>query len=305
MFATTIWSAPSPNTRRRAWISAAALPPRAGVNVSWETKTVSGAIAARVTPRASACRTTSSMTPPMWLTSSRDPWNALLAVTAPSTSQIGVTPRSRAAAALSTTMPIAPIPRIIPWRRTSNGSAASSTTSSVAAAPDARKPEPTQGISVSEVTSSAATTSTRRQRPARIQSSASEIACVVLAHAELIWVFGPRAPISSAICECPIESTRKRKRRSKWYGCSSSTRSSSPIRRSTSSHATPASIRDRTSRSSASRSRLTRSAQNASMSATKSPTPGNADAKITPVSSCSESASRQRSGSLVPRVVSL
>ena len=154
----------------------------------------------------------------MWSTSSRVPWKALLAVTAPSTSQIGVTPRSRAAAALSTTMPAAPMPRIIPWRRRSNGSAASSTTSSVAAAPEARKPEPTHGSSVSEVTSSAATITTRRQRPARIQSSAIATACVVLAHAALICVFGPRAPISSASWECPIESTRNRKRRSKWYG---------------------------------------------------------------------------------------
>ena len=38
----------------------------------------------------------------------------------------------------------APMPRIIPWRRWSNGSAASSTPSSVAAAPEARKPAPIQ-----------------------------------------------------------------------------------------------------------------------------------------------------------------
>ena len=123
-------------------------------------------------------------------------------------------PRSRAAPALSTTSAAAPMPRIIPWRRRSNGSAASSTTSSVAAAPEARKPAPSQPSSVSEVASSAATTTTRRQRPARIQSSASATACVVLAHAELICVLGPRAPISSANCEWPIESTRNRKRRS-------------------------------------------------------------------------------------------
>ena len=64
------------------------------------------------------------------------------------------------------------MPRIIPWRRRSKGSAASSTTSSVAAAPEARKPAPIQPSSVSDVASSAATTITRRQRPARIQSSA-------------------------------------------------------------------------------------------------------------------------------------
>ena len=44
------------------------------------------------------------MTSPMWSTSSRVPWNALLAVTVPSTSQIGCRPRSRAASAASTTM---------------------------------------------------------------------------------------------------------------------------------------------------------------------------------------------------------
>ena len=241
----------------------------------------------------------------MCSTSSREPWNALLAVTAPSTSQIGVTPRSRAAAALSTTMPAAPMPRIIPWRRRSNGSAASSTNSSVAAAPEARKPEPTHGSSVSEVTSSAATITTRRQRPARIQSSAIETACVVLAHAALICVFGPRAPISSASWECPIESTRNRKRRSKWYGCCSRSRSISAIRRSISSRAVPASVPARTSESSSSRARFTRSVQNAFISAAKSAEPGKADAKITPVSSCNASGSRHLSGSLVPRVVSL
>ena len=83
------------------------------------------------------------------------------------------------------------MPRIIPWRRLSNGSAASSTTSSVAAAPVARKPAPIHSSSVSEVTSSAATITTRRQRPARIQSSASATAWVVLAQAALTCVFGP------------------------------------------------------------------------------------------------------------------
>ena len=64
------------------------------------------------------------------------------------------------------------------------------------------------------MTSSAATTTTRWQRPARIQSSAMATAWVVLAHAALTWVFGPRAPISSANWECPIDRTRNRKRRS-------------------------------------------------------------------------------------------
>ena len=59
---------------------------------------------------------------------------------------------------------------------------------------------------------------TRLQRPAWIQSSANDTACVVLAQAELIWVLGPRAPMNSANCECPIDRTRSRKRRSKTYG---------------------------------------------------------------------------------------
>ena len=71
----------------------------------------------------------------------------------------------------------------------------------MAAAPEARNPAPIQGSSSSEVASSAATTITRRQRPARIQSSAIATAWVVLAQAELTWVFGPRAPISSASWE--------------------------------------------------------------------------------------------------------
>ena len=65
VFAITTRSAPSPKTCRRAWISAAALPPRAGVYVSWETNSSSGATSSRRTPRASACATTCSMTPLM------------------------------------------------------------------------------------------------------------------------------------------------------------------------------------------------------------------------------------------------
>ena len=50
---------------------------------------------------------------------------------------------------------------------------------------------------------------------------------------------------------------------------------------------------------------LTRSVQNAFISSAKSAEPGKAEAKITPVSSRSASGSRHLSGSLVPRVVSL
>ena len=127
---------------------------------------------------------------------------------------MGWRPRSRAASADSTTIAAAPIPMIMPCRRRSNGVAASSTTSSVAAAPEARKPAATHGSRFSLVTSSAATTITRRHRPARIQSWANAIAWVVLAHAALICVFGPRAPMISANCECPMDRTRNRNRRS-------------------------------------------------------------------------------------------
>ncbi len=175
----------------------------------------------------------------MWSTSSRVPWKALFAVTAPSTSQMGWIPRSRAALALSTISAAAPIPSSIPWRRRSKGSAASSTASSVAAAPEARKPAPIQGSISSEVASSAATITTRRQRPALIQSSATATAWVVLAHAALTCVFGPRAPISSANWEWPMERTRKRKRRSNRYGLLSSSRRRSWMRRSTSASALP------------------------------------------------------------------
>ena len=113
------------------------------------------------------------------------------------------------------------MPRIIPCRRWSNGVAASSTMSSVAAAPDARNPDPSQGSSASELASSADTTITRRQRPARIQSSASVVACVVLAHAALTCVLGPRAPMISANCEWPIARQRKMNRRSNTYGSDS------------------------------------------------------------------------------------
>src|SRR5450759_5624936 len=130
----------------------------------------------RRTPRASAWLTTFSMTPQMCSTSSRLPWKALLAVTVPRISAIGWMPRSRAASAASTTSAAAPIPMIMPCRRLSNGSAAFSTTSSVAAAPEARKPEPIHSIRCSEVASSPEMTMTRRQRPALIQSCAIAIA---------------------------------------------------------------------------------------------------------------------------------
>ena len=109
--------------------------------------------------------------------------------------------RAAADSADSTTIAAAPMPRIIPCRRRSKGSAASSTLSSVAAAPTARKPEPIHCSIPSLVTSSPATMTTRSHRPARIQSSATATACVVLAQAALSWVLGPRAMMYSANCE--------------------------------------------------------------------------------------------------------
>ncbi len=72
------------------------------------------------------------------------------------------------------------------------------------------------------MTSSAATITTRRQRPARIQSSATVTACVVAAQAALTCVFGPRAPMISANWEWPIASTRNKNLRSNSNGSRSS-----------------------------------------------------------------------------------
>jgi|LauGreDrversion4_1035100.scaffolds.fasta_scaffold70718_1 hypothetical protein len=52
---------------------------------------------------------------------------------------------------------------------------------------------PTHGSKWSELGLSAEMTTTRLQRPVRIQSTASEMAAVVPAHAALIWRLGPRA----------------------------------------------------------------------------------------------------------------
>ncbi len=203
------------------------------------------------------------------------------------------------------------MPMIIPWRRWSNGSAASSTTSSVAAAPVARKPAPIQPIIVSEVASSAATITTRRQRPARIQSSASATAWVVLAQAQLICVFGPRAPISSANWEWPIESTRNRKRRSNAYGSCSSwccevvdaalhLGEYDRVGALVVEHPRPQRLERRHALAAHAVGRCI-----ATTSSVISSRPGNAEAKMTPVSSRSSSGSDQRSGSCVPLVVVL
>jgi hypothetical protein len=76
-------------------------------------------------------------------------------------------------------------------------------------------PAPIHSIRASLVTLSAAMTTTRRQRPERIQSSASAMPDAVEAQATLTWVFGPRAPMYSANWLWPMTRMRSRKRRSK------------------------------------------------------------------------------------------
>ena len=260
VLATTMASAWAPKTWRSARTSADALPPRAGVYVSWDTKTVSEARAWRSTPHfASASATSRSMTSAMWSTSSRLPWKALLATTVLMTSQMGQSPRSAAASRSSTTSAAPPIPMMRPWRRRSKGRAASSTRASVAAAPEARKPDANHGNMWSVVMSSAVTTMTRRHLPAWIQSLASATACVPVEHAALVAVLGPRAPMYSANCEWPMDRTWKRKRRSKWYGWAPISDSSARMRASTSARATESDTASLRARSSSRRVRRARS----------------------------------------------
>ena len=219
VLAMTISLAAWPNTLRSAATSADALPPRAGVKVSCDMNTVSGAMWYRLMPkRRSADAMRLSIVWVTWATSRRVAWNALFRTSLVNNSTTPRIPRSATASWLSTTSAQAPIPSSVPWRRRSNGSAASLTLSSVAAAPVARKPAPIHPSSFSLVVLSAPTTTTRRHRPARIQSSASEMPWAVLAQAALTCAFGPRAPTYSANWLWPIVSTRKRNRRSNWYG---------------------------------------------------------------------------------------
>jgi hypothetical protein len=132
----------------------------------------------------------------------------------PSTRQIGTSPRSAAASALSTTIAAAPMPSNIPCRRRSNGSAARSTTSSVAAAPVRGSPRPSTRAGVARDvvarddhhTTAAARrgSSPRPATPPAWCSRTPSSSCVL----------GPRAPIISANCECPMARMRNRKRRS-------------------------------------------------------------------------------------------
>ena len=143
-------------------------------------------------PRPRPGATTASITPPMCSTSSRVPWKALLAVTAPSTSQIGWTPRSRAArgaldherrgAHAEDHAVAALVERQRGFGDVLVGGGRAGGEESGA--------DPAEQLVAGDVVGGD-TITTRRQRPARIQSSASATAWVVLAQAELTCVFGP------------------------------------------------------------------------------------------------------------------
>ena len=208
----------------------------------------------------------------MCSTSSREPWKALLAVTAPSTSQIGrhaALARGRGALdhdagrAHPEDHPVAaPVER---QRGLLDDLVGGRGARGQEARADPRQ-QRVGGHVVGGHDHARAGSAPRGSSPRRARR-----ACVVLAHAALICVFGPRAPISSANWECPIESTRNRKRRSKWYGCSLEValELGDPAvdlvaRRAgvgTGAHLAS---------SSCSRARFTRSVQNASISAAKS-----------------------------------
>ena len=71
----------------------------------------------------------------------------------------------RAPSSLSKTIPIPPAPKIIPLLLPLNGMAASVILLEIVAAPNARKPLPSQGINVSEAALSPATTIILSARP--------------------------------------------------------------------------------------------------------------------------------------------
>ena len=123
---------------------------------------------------------------------------------------MGCTPRCCASEWRSTTKAAAPMPRINPFLRRSNGKAVSSTTLLVAAAPEAAKPPAIHSHRSSPVTSSPLMMTTRSTRPASSQSSATPNAAVAVAQARLIVVLGPRMPVYCANCECPMLRVWKR-----------------------------------------------------------------------------------------------
>ena len=160
--------------------------------------------------RFSMRETKDSITDAAWSVSRRVGWNALLAISAPSSSTYGMTPRSFESSSRSKTKPAPPIPRSMPWRRASKGNATSSTTLPIAWAPAPANPEPIQGISVSDVESSPLTIITLSHRPLAIQSSAIANAAGVDAQALFIARLGPLAPIHDANWLWPMDKTWRR-----------------------------------------------------------------------------------------------
>ena len=160
--------------------------------------------------RSSMRETNDSITDAACSVSRRVGWNALLAISAPSSSTYGMMPRSFASSRRSNTKPAPPIPRSMPWRRASKGKATSSTILPIAWAPAPANPEPIQGISVSEVESSPLTIITLSHRPLAIQSSAIAKAAGVDAQALFIAKLGPLAPIHDANWLWPMDKTWSR-----------------------------------------------------------------------------------------------
>ena len=116
----------APNAFLSPWISASADPPRAGVKVSWLTNTVSLASCVRDKPvELDKSSTNALISETMWSMSSLVPWYAeLLTLEAFNVARTSA-PRCAASSARSSTIPIAPIPRSIPFRDLSKGLAAS------------------------------------------------------------------------------------------------------------------------------------------------------------------------------------
>ena len=141
------------------------------------------------------------MTCATWPTSKRVTWKPLFEISVSSSLASGFMPRLATSLSSSTIKDTAPIPTIIPLRRRSNGKAAFATSPCVVAAPEAKKAVKIHSLTLSFVMSSALITITRLQRPTRIQSCATEIACAVEAQAALIAVAGPRARIHWQKCE--------------------------------------------------------------------------------------------------------
>ena len=154
------------------------------------------AISLRLRPKFfSALETKRFITLATWPTSKRVTWKPLLEISVASSLANGFIPRFWTSLSSSTIKDTAPMPTIIPLRRRSKGKAALVTSASVVAAPEAKKAVKIHSLTLSLVISSALMTITRLQRPKRIQSCATEMACAVEAQAALIAVAGPRARI--------------------------------------------------------------------------------------------------------------